>query len=153
MLFTGQYEHSIDQKGRIAIPAKFRSQWDPETDGDAWYCVPWPEDRVLRLYTQATFNELASRWNQSLTPSATQARLHRGFFGLAERLEEDKQGRVVLPRHHLELTGLGSEVVVVGALNRLEVTDRAKWLEGLKTTFESLPALAAGAETKPDSQG
>jgi MraZ protein len=153
VLFTGQFEHTVDAKGRLAIPAKYRALWNREQDGDAWYCVPWPEDRVLRLYTEKTYQSLASQWNQSLTPSQTQSRLQRGFFGLSERLEMDKQGRVILPRVHLDLVGLGPEVVVIGSLNRLEVVDRAKWLADLKQTFESLPQLAAGNDGRGAAQG
>ena len=141
MHFTGYSEHSIDAKLRLAIPAKYRSMWDEKRDGTAWYGVPWPGG-VLRLYTETRFNELADAMGtRSLTPGRDEASLDAGLFGFAERLEMDKQGRVVLPRLHLDLTGLGGEVVVVGARNRLEVYDRAGWVASMRERFERLPEL------------
>ena len=58
MLFTGYSEHSIDSKLRLAIPAKYRNQWDSVRDGNAWFCIPWPSG-LLRLYTESQFNRLA----------------------------------------------------------------------------------------------
>ena len=143
MLFTGHSEHSIDSKLRLAIPAKYRNQMSAERDGAAWYCVPWPGG-VLRLYTERQFEELASHLPRSLMPSKGLADLNSRFFGFAERLEMDGQGRVAIPKLHLELAGLSStEVVVVGALVMLEVRDRAAWLSAQKESFAELPELAS----------
>lgn len=150
MLFTGHSEHSIDSKLRLAIPAKYRSQLDPERDGSAWYCVPWPGG-ILRLYTEKTFEQLAQQGEHSLTPDEDQADLEAQLFGFAERLEMDAQGRITLPKAHLELSGLketGAEVVVVGARNRLEVRDRAGWLAGQQERFAKLPSLVARIEAR-----
>lgn len=148
MLFTGHSEHAIDAKLRLAIPSKHRSQVDPERDGAAWYCVPWA-DGSLRLYTERTFRDLAARMEQTLTPDADRAELDAVLFGLAERLEMDAQSRIVLPKHHLELTRLAaSEVVVIGAGNRLEVRDRAGWLAGQQERFAKLPTLVARIEAR-----
>jgi MraZ protein len=142
MHFTGYSEHTIDAKQRLAIPAKYRAQWDEKRDGTAWYGVPWPGG-VLRLYTETLFNELAEMMgSKSLAPGRDEASLDAGLFGFSERLEMDKQGRVALPRLALELTGLGSEVVIVGARNRLEVYDRAGWLATMRERFERLPEIA-----------
>lgn len=152
MLFTGHSEHTIDSKLRLAIPAKYRSQLDRDRDGSAWYCVPWPGG-VLRLYTERTFEDLAQRGEGSLTPNEDEADLEAQLFGFAERLEMDAQGRISLPRTHLELTELfrgdaGTEVVIVGARNRLEVRERSGWLAGQKERFERLPSLVSRIEAK-----
>jgi MraZ protein len=148
VLFTGHSEHGIDAKLRLAIPAKHRSQVDAERDGPAWYCVPWA-DGSLRLYTERTFKELAARMDQTLTPDADRAELDAVLFGLAERLEMDGQNRIGLPKHHLELTGLSAtEVVVIGAGNRLEIRDRAAWLAGQRERFAKLPTLVARIEAR-----
>ena len=62
MLFTGQHEHTIDAKKRLAIPAEFRSQWRTEVDGAAWFAVPWLTTSglgVIRLYTERDFHAKA----------------------------------------------------------------------------------------------
>lgn len=142
MLFAGQNEHTIDAKGRLAIPAKYRSRWDATRDGGAWYCVPWPT-RLLRLYTEAGFTRLAERSEGTLTPTPEQADLEAALYGFAERLEMDSAGRIMIPKTHLELTGLGGEVVVVGVRNRLEVRDRAEWTGAQDQRFANLPDLIA----------
>lgn len=147
MLFAGHSEHTIDAKFRLAIPAKYRSQWKTERDGEAWYCVPWPGG-ILRLFTESRFQELAEEGRQTLTPAEEEADLDSDFFGFAERLEMDAAGRITIPKSHVELTGLTTEVVVVGAKNRLEVRDRAKWMETAQERFQKLPTLVARIEAK-----
>src|SRR5690606_28202452 len=147
MLFTGHSEHSIDAKLRLAIPKKYRAQWDPARDGTAWYCVPWPGEG-LRLYTEKTFEALAAPPQQSLTPDSDVGQLEAGLFGFAERLTEDAAGRIPLPKLHVELTELGSKVVIVGARNRLEVRDHETWMASQRERFEGLPELVARIEAK-----
>lgn len=147
MLFTGYSEHSIDAKGRLSVPAKYRSNWDAERDGSAWYCLPWPgetqKDRALHLYTERGFERLADQLEDSLTPDPVDGELMSSLFSFAERVEQDTQGRIRVPMHHLELTGLSGPVVLVGSKSRIEVRSRDAWLEGAADRFAQLPALAA----------
>jgi MraZ protein len=153
VLFSGHSENTIDAKLRLAIPAKYRNALDPQRDGSAWYCVPWPGG-VLRLYTEKQFETLAQQDPQSLTPDEDEAELETNLFGFAERLEMDGQGRIGLPKSHLDLAGLtATEVVIVGARNRLEVRDRASWLAGQAERFAKLPALVARIEAKRGRSG
>jgi division/cell wall cluster transcriptional repressor MraZ len=154
MLFTGHSELTIDAKLRLQIPAKYRNAWDESRDGKAWICVPWPGG-IVRLYTEACFEGLASQGatggRATLTPDQDEADLEADLFALAERIEPDSAGRIALPRQHLELAGLGaggSEVVVIGARNRLEVRDRAVWNQTLSQRFSRLPSLVAKIESR-----
>lgn len=148
MLFTGHSENTIDAKYRLAIPAKYRGRLDESRDGAGWYSVPYPGG-VIRLYTQARFETLAEDDPHKLTPDEDEADLEAGFFGMAELLEMDAEGRITLPKLHLDLAALTSrEVVIVGARNRLEVRDRAMWLAGQAERFARLPALVSRIEAK-----
>lgn len=140
MLLTGQYEHSIDAKHRLAVPADIRSAWRPERDGSAWYAVPWP-DRTIRLYTEATFLALAASRRVTLTPDPAQADLQRALFGFTRRLEVDAAGRIRLPEDLLALTGLSGEVALVGMGEFLEIRDRADWKRTQADLFKALPEL------------
>lgn len=142
MLFVGNSEHTIDSKQRLAVPAKFRAGWDVQKDGTAWYCIPWPTGH-LRLYTEGQFKEMAEAQQSSLTPAEEEAGLDTTMYGLAERLEMDSTGRITIPRQLLEMTGIESEVVVVGARSRLEIHDRKRWTETLADRFKQLPELIA----------
>ena len=146
MLFTGSTQLSIDAKGRLAIPARYRTMMDEDRDGSAWYCVPWPGpggQRTLRLYTERQFETLAGAWSDELIPDPDEAELQARFFSQAERIEPDANGRVRIPPRHLSLTKLAGEVTLVGAKNRLEVRDRASWNDEDEAAFADLQALAS----------
>lgn len=151
MVFTGQSDHLIDAKGRLAIPAKYRKEeWGTGLPGSAWYCIPWPTGH-LRLYTEATFTRLASMESGSLTPDEDVAELERLLYGSAERLESDAQGRVILPRTHQEETRIGTEVTVVGARDRIEVHGRAAWTAAMEQRKTQMAAvLARMSARKPE---
>lgn len=147
MLFTGHAELTIDPKVRLAIPAKYRSQWSDERDGTAWYSVPWSA-RQIRLYTERAFEQMAARGTNSLTQDQDEADLDADLFGFAERLEMDSAGRITLPKIQLQMTQLGNDVVMVGARNRLEVRDRAAWTATIPERFARLPSLVSRVESR-----
>eukprot|EP01025_Chloroclados_australasicus_P007599 TRINITY_DN12488_c0_g1_i3.p3 TRINITY_DN12488_c0_g1~~TRINITY_DN12488_c0_g1_i3.p3 ORF type:complete len:148 (-),score=25.13 TRINITY_DN12488_c0_g1_i3:199-642(-) len=147
MLFTGHAEHSIDAKLRLSLPKKHRTQWDPEEQGDQWYCVPWPNG-ILRLYPAKTFERLAQLSAESLTPNEDEGELEATLYGLAEMLTVDGQGRIMLPKEHLEMTGLGRAVVVVGVRNRLEIHDQDGWQADRARRFADLPNLVRKVDSK-----
>jgi MraZ protein len=149
MIFTGHAELTIDAKQRLAIPAKHRALL-PEGPGNAWYCVPWSKNRLM-LYTQARFHELAEKGEATLTPGEEEAGLEANFFGLTERLEMDSAGRITIPRLHLDLTKIGTDVVMIGAGRRLEVWDKKAWSPGLEDRFATLPGLIRKIEEQKRS--
>lgn len=143
MVFTGQSDHLIDAKGRLAIPAKYRREdWGTGLPGSAWYCIPWPSGH-LRLYTEATFNLLAQQQAGTLTPDEDVAEMERLLYGAAERLETDAQGRVVLPGWHRTETNIGNEVTIVGARDRIEIHGRAAWKSTLEQRKTQMAAVLA----------
>lgn len=147
MLFTGHYEHTIDSKRRLAIPADIRSRWEAERDGAAWYAVPWPGG-IIRLYTEAVFKSRAADYWMSLTPDEDEAELLRTLFGLSARLEPDSAGRIRFPDEMLDLVGLGTEVALVGVRDYLEVWDRAVWRGSMKDRLERLGEQMRRIESK-----
>ncbi len=156
MLFTGQAEITIDAKQRLAVPSKFRARLpepaDPETP-TAWYCVPWPDGSILRLYPGVTFENQASLLDDSLTAGSDAAKIDTSLFGFAEHLEMDKNGRVRLPKWHLDLVEMPGEVIVVGARNRLEVHARAGWQANIKDRFREMAALIEKTERTDRRRG
>lgn len=144
MLFLGQAEVTIDAKQRLAIPAKYRAQHPAAPEAKAeWVSVPWPDGGVIRLYPQPAFERLAAMLNDSLFPEEDAAKLDSIVFGSAELIEADSAGRLRMPKRHLDLVGLteGSEVMVLGVRNRLEVRDRAAWLAGEQQRLHEMPGL------------
>lgn len=147
MVFAGAYEHTIDAKQRLAIPAEVRAKLRPERDGLTWYAVAWPKG-IIRLYTQSKFEGLAEARSHSLTQDEEAAELEATIFGFAREVEMDSAGRLRLPEKLLELTGLQSHVVIVGCGDRLEVRDRSEWLASEKERLATLPALITKSKGK-----
>jgi MraZ protein len=122
-VFLGQYQHSLDEKGRVILPAKFRGQLEGGAfmarGLDGCVCV-YPTDEWERVSNN--MRELATRGTQ-------QRQAARSFFAGAAEVAPDRQGRVPVPVHLRDFAGLSleREVVVAGVLSRIEIWDAQKW--------------------------
>lgn len=120
-MFIGTYEHSIDDKGRLAIPARFRSEL---SEG---LFLTRGIDRCLIILTPESWQKLADRI-AALPMFQNDARqLQRHFFSGATSLQPDRLGRVLIPQFLRDYAGLSGEVVVAGILSRVEIWDRGVW--------------------------
>lgn len=117
MMFMGQYEHSIDTKGRIIIPARFR-----ENLGES-FVVTRGLDGCLFLYPDAEWQKFVEKL-QSLPSNQNTRRMQRQFLSKAMEVAIDKQGRILIPSLLREIASLEKEVVFVGMMNRIEVWDK-----------------------------
>lgn len=120
-MFVGQHEHTLDDKGRLAIPVRFRGEL-----AEGLYLTAGV-DRCLVILTpqawQATAEGIASLpW---LSPEARQ--VQRNLFALATHLVPDKLGRIVIPQYLRAHASLRSDVIVAGVFDRIEVWDREAW--------------------------
>lgn len=153
MIFTGYYEHTIDAKHRLAIPAKFRSRLDPERDGTALVMVPGQPANSLWLYTERHFERLAERVDSALIPDDDQLRFDQIFFTLAEILDLDSQGRILVPERMMARAGLGREVVICGVRDHAEIRPRENFEKGVDEDWRryreyQLRARAANQEQR-----
>lgn len=120
-MFIGEYAHSIDDKGRLAVPKKFR----PVLAKGA--VVTRGFDMCLFLYTKEEWKKLAEKLANLPFSQANTRAFARHMLAGAMDVELDKQGRVVLPEYLRRFAGLKKEIVVAGLYNRLELWDRDKW--------------------------
>ncbi|MFW6059025.1 MAG: division/cell wall cluster transcriptional repressor MraZ [Phycisphaeraceae bacterium] len=145
MVFTGTYEHTIDSKNRLAIPSDIRHQIQRQmgaAEGDAIYLyVTLGEDQSLSLYTEEGFEQRARELDNSELAPQDLLDYERMLFSLARRAELDKQGRVRLPENLLKQTGLGSEVVLLGVKDHLEVRDRKSWMDHVQQVLQQQPQM------------
>lgn len=116
-MFMGQYEHSIDAKGRIIIPAKYR-----EDLGES-FVVTRGLDGCLFLYPQSEWQNFVEKL-QGLPSSQNTRKMQRQFLSKAMEVVLDKQGRILIPSLLREIAALEKEVVFVGMMNRVEVWDK-----------------------------
>lgn len=120
-MFTGEYRHTVDDKGRLAVPVRFRAELAQGAVVSKWI------DGCLALFPRAAWDELAEK-TAALPVTDQGARTFQRFlFGTAFDIELDRQGRLVVPAVLREFAGLESEVVVVGSRNHLEFWSPASW--------------------------
>ena len=123
-MFFGEYEHSIDEKSRLTLPAKFR---DALAGG---VVLTRGLDSCVAVFARADWQQLADERLAPLDPFAPETReLMRFFFAAAADAELDKQGRVLVPPALTRHAGLGREVVVAGVHDHLEIWDRRTWTD------------------------
>lgn len=120
-LFLGEFEHSLDDKGRLAIPARFRAALE-----DGLFMTRGVE-RCLVIYEPEGWREVSERV-RTLNPWQEDARrMQRHFFSGAQPAQPDKLGRVVIPQFLRAYAQLEAEVVVVGLADRIEVWSKTEW--------------------------
>jgi MraZ protein len=120
-MFMGQYNHSIDAKGRIIVPAKLREEL-----GDN-FVVTKGFDGCLFVYSEQGWHAFEEKFNALPLNNKDVRQLTRFFLAGASACEVDKQGRFILPSYLREFAGLDKDVVMIGAGSRVEIWDKAKW--------------------------
>lgn len=122
-MFIGEYQHTLDEKGRIAIPVKFRRELERGA------VVTRGLDNCLTIYTADEWEKLATRLADLPMGSANTRAFARLMLAGAMDVSVDAQGRVMIPDYLRSYAKLGKKVVLAGLYNRLEVWDSAKWEE------------------------
>ena len=144
-MLVGEYEHTIDEKNRLTLPAKFR-----HTFGDGVVLTRGFESCVL-AYRRADWARLVESRLAPLDPLRRATReLQRHFFAGAAEDTPDRQGRVTLPAHLVKHAKLGREVTVVGVHDHLEIWDRAAWRRELERVEGSAEDVAERLATQHD---
>lgn len=120
-MFMGQYNHSLDAKGRIIVPAKLR-----EGLGDN-FVVTKGFDGCLFVYSEEGWKAFEDKFNSLPLNNKDVRQLTRFFLAGASACEVDKQGRFNVPQYLREFAGLEKDVVLIGAGSRVEIWDKNKW--------------------------
>jgi MraZ protein len=120
-MFLGTYEHSLDIKGRVILPAKFREQLE------AGAFLAKQLDGCLALYDAEEFEKVATDMQEKARRGAVERNAVRSFAAGATEATPDKQGRISIPAHLRAFAGLERDVVVTGALSRIEIWDAGRW--------------------------
>jgi MraZ protein len=120
-MFFGEYQHSLDAKGRVILPAKFRER----LEGGAY--VTKLLDGCLAVYPPDVFTEVAAEMNEKAKRGPRQRNAARSFFAGTVDVAPDRQGRIPIPQHLRDFAGLERDVVVNGAFNRIEIWDAERW--------------------------
>ncbi|MFN8523067.1 MAG: division/cell wall cluster transcriptional repressor MraZ [Chloroflexota bacterium] len=120
-MFLGEFAHSLDDKGRLAVPSRFRQDL-----ADGLY-LSKGVDRCLYIHTPEAWNRLAERIAALSAMQANARQIQRHFFAGATPAVPDKLGRIVVPASLREYAQLTGNVIVAGVYSRIEVWDEATW--------------------------
>lgn len=131
---TGEYQHNLDSKGRLFIPARLREEL-----GNIFY-VTLSMDKCLSAYSADSWRDFSDKVNAM--PYVKQRKM-RPLFAYAAKCELDTQGRILIPQNLRDYAGLTKNVTVVGCNNHAELWDAAAWdeINAIETTPENISAV------------
>lgn len=135
-MFIGEYSHTIDDKGRVAVPAKFRIKLQSGA------VVTRGLDNCLFLYSKDEWQKLAEQISASPINKSNSRAFSRFMLAGAMEAEFDRQGRILLPEYLRGHAGLRRNVIMAGLYNRIEIWDEIAWKKYSKTTGKNSGKIA-----------
>ena len=136
-MFLGQFEHSLDDKFRVTLPARFRGELA------LGVVITRGLDRSLWVFTRDKWDEVAAKIDSIPWTHKEGRSFARLMFSGAGDAVPDKQGRVRIPDHLLKYAGIESDIIVVGVNSRIELWDPDQWTDQLAIFEEDPDGLAA----------
>ena len=133
-MFMGEYNHTIDAKGRMIVPSKFREQLGNE------FVVTKGLDGCLFVYPNEEWHNIEEKFRTVPLTTKDARKFSRFFFAGAASCEVDKQGRILIPPNLREHADLQKEIVSAGVLNRVEIWNRDRWVES--SNFDDMDEVA-----------
>lgn len=122
-MFIGEYNHGLDDKNRIKIPAKFRDELQDK------FVLTKGLDGCLYVYDLDEWKVLEEKLRKLPLTSKDARAFVRFFFSGANEIEIDKQGRALIPQNLIEYASLNKEIVSIGVSNRIEIWGKERWDE------------------------
>lgn len=120
--FTGRFEHALDEKGRLTVPARFRGRL-----GEHFVLTIAPPDACLALYPEATWADFCGRLQSATRKDAQYRTFVRHLFAHTEEASLDAQGRLIIPPVLRNHAGIERDAMLVGALTRVELWSSGNW--------------------------
>jgi MraZ protein len=134
-VFTGEYRHTVDDKGRIAVPSRFRAQLDEGAFVSRWL------DTCLAIHTRAGWDALADKVAALPITDAASRLFSRFIFAGAAEVSLDGQGRILVPGYLRESAGLDGDAVIVGSRDHAEIWAPGAW-DDYRRGLDDADALA-----------
>ena len=139
-MFYGEYEHTIDKKGRIIIPSKFRD-FLKEYDIKKIF-VTRGLDKCLFLFTEDEWKTQETKFKSISFTKSESRKFNRLYFSGAAQVECDAQGRVLIPKYLKDFAEIKRDIIFIGVSNRMEVWSKEAWNEYYKTSKGSYEEIA-----------
>jgi MraZ protein len=126
LLLTGEYQHVVDEKGRVLVSNKLRAQIDADQHGSDFYLV-LGANGILCLYPEKYFERISSAFGPSTTAPDEAVAFERLSFALASKVELDGQGRLLLNERLRTRAGLKDHITLVGVRDHIELWNDQDW--------------------------
>jgi MraZ protein len=131
-MFIGEFEYRVDEKGRVPIPPKFRTE---ELKKEGVVLCPGA-DKCVAIYPISVWNKLAEALTSGPLVTSKMRKLNRALFATAFNAEMDAQGRITLPAQLRQFANLGEEVVVTGVNTFMELWNAQQWQQEKSSSQE-----------------
>ena len=138
-MFYGEYEHSLDAKGRVIIPAKFREIFK-ENYAEKFF-ITRGLDQCLFVFTEDTWKTQEKKFRELSFTRSDSRKFNRLYFSGAAEVICDKQGRILIPDYLKSYAEIKENVMIIGVSDRIEIWSKDKWIqfyESNKGSFEDL---------------
>ena len=139
-MFYGEYDHTIDRKGRLIIPAKFR-EIVRENLIEKFF-ITRGLDGCLFVFTEEEWRQQERSFRSISFTKSESRKFNRLYFSGAREVTCDKQGRILIPKYLKDFADIKKDVVIVGVSNRFEIWSKARWVEFYKSSKESYEEIA-----------
>lgn len=136
-MFLGEFAHTIDDKGRLTIPAKFRD------DLASGVVITRGLDGCLWAYSRSEWEQLAEKISRLPTTNPAARNFSRFMFANAFDSIPDRQGRVLIPQNLRDYAKIESDTIIIGVMNRLELWNPTQWGQVLAEVEEDPDAIVA----------
>lgn len=125
-MFIGSYDHTVDAKGRVSVPAKYRTG----AEGETFYVAKGTTDKCLFVYPEDEWMKIWDKLESlPIVTNPDAARFVRNFTSSAFPCEVDKLGRINIPQEQRDYAKIEKNVKILGVRNRFEIWDKDKWEE------------------------
>jgi len=139
-MFYGEYEHSLDTKGRIIVPSKFREV--AKAHYIEHFYITRGLDKCLFMFGEEEWKNQEMKFkNISFTKRESRS-FNRLFFSGTSEIEIDKQGRILLPKYLKDYADIKRDAVIIGVSNRIEIWSKELWRDFYKTQQGSFEEIA-----------
>lgn len=133
-MFMGEYNHTIDAKGRLIVPSRFREKLGSD------FVVTKGLDGCLFVYPNEEWTSIEEKFRNIPLTTKDARKFSRFFFAGAAVCEVDRQGRILLPQVLREFADLQKDVVLAGVLGRIEIWSKERWQD--ENTYDDMDEIA-----------
>jgi MraZ protein len=141
-MFYGEYAHSLDKKGRIIIPSRFRDA-SKEHYVEKFF-ITRGLDGCLFMFPEDEWRAQEAKFKSLSFTKAEARKFNRIYFSGAVEAVPDKQGRILVPKYLKDFAAIARDIVIIGVSNRIEIWAKEKWAEFYRSSKDKFEDIAEG---------